>query len=333
MVTICERGYSLKIVRDVQSAYTFLMSIDWERQRAFLAVLREGSLSAAARALSVAQPTVRRRIEELEAALGVPLFTRSAGGLQPTEAAHGLREHVEAMAHAADAFLRAGSAGAQEVAGTVRVSASDVIAVEVLPAILAALRRLHPALVFELSPSNRNEDLLRREADIAIRMVRPTQNALVARRIGAVPLGLHARADYLALVGMPASLDAVRKLGLIGVEHDTPVLRDLQARYAIGREDFTFRSDSDLAQLAAIRAGIGIGVCQVPLAARDPALVRVLPDAFEMALETWVVMHEDMRGVARIRATFDHLADGLTSYLRAQPSVAASIAVAAPRKG
>lgn len=309
------------------------MSIDWERQRAFLAVLREGSLSAAARALSVAQPTVRRRIEELEATLGTPLFTRSSGGLSATEAALALRDHAEAMAMAADAFVRAGSAGAREIAGTVRVSASEVVAVEVLPPILAALRRLHPALVIELSPSNRNEDMLRREADIAIRMVRPTQNALVARRIGAVPLGLHARADYLAAHGTPKTFEEVRALGIIGVEHDNAVLRTLQTRYAISFADFIFRSDSDLAQVAAIRAGIGIGICQVPLAARDPALVRLLPDMFTIDLDTWVVMHEDMRGVARIKATFDYLAEGLTDYLRAQPSVAASIAVAAPRRG
>lgn len=291
------------------------MSIDWECQRAFLAVLREGSLSAAARVLSVAQPTVRRRIEELEASLGVPLFTRSASGLLPTEAATALRDHAEAMAMAADAFVRAGSAGAREIAGTVRISASEIIAVEVLPPILASLRRAHPALVLELSPSNRNEDMLRREADIAIRMVRPTQNALVARRIGAAPLGLHARAEYLAEHGTPRTFDELRAIGIIGVEHDNTTLRALQARYRIGREDFIFRSDSDLAQLAAIRAGIGIGICQIPLAARDPALVRVMPDAFDLDLETWVVMHEDMRGVARIRATFDHLAEGLIDYL------------------
>ena len=291
------------------------MSIDWECQRAFLAVLREGSLSAAARVLSVAQPTVRRRIEELEASLGVPLFTRSASGLLPTEAATALRDHAEAMAMAADAFVRAGSAGAREIAGTVRISASEIIAVEVLPPILASLRRAHPALVLELSPSNRNEDMLRREADIAIRMVRPTQNALVARRIGAAPLGLHARAEYLAEHGTPRTFDELRAIGIIGVEHDNTTLRALQARYRIGREDFIFRSDSDLAQLAAIRAGIGIGICQIPLAKRDPALVRVMPDAFDLDLDTWVVMHEDMRGVARIRATFDHLAVGLIDYL------------------
>src|SRR5688500_8024889 len=112
---------------------------DWEHQRAFLAVLREGSLSGAARVLDVAQPTVRRRIEDLESTLGTALFTRSPGGLQPTEIALALAHHAETMALAADAFIRSASAGAREIAGTVRITASEVVAVEVLPANLAAL--------------------------------------------------------------------------------------------------------------------------------------------------------------------------------------------------
>lgn len=293
---------------------------DWERQRAFLAVLHTGSLSGAARTLDLAQPTVRRRIEELESGVGTALFTRSPSGLLPTERALGLREHAEAMAMAADAFVRSASAGAQEVAGTVRVTASEVIAVEVLPPMLAALCAKHPALVIELSPSNRNEDVLRREADVAVRMSPPQQDALVARRVGAVPLGLHAHRDYLALRGTPASIDEARGHALIGVEHDTPVVRALQDRgFAIRREDFSFRSDSDLAQLAAIRAGLGIGFCQVPLAARDSALVRVLPEALRFDLETWVVAHEDQRGIARVRAVFDALVRGLTDYIGGAP--------------
>ncbi|MEI9927463.1 MAG: LysR family transcriptional regulator [Sphingomonas sp.] len=289
---------------------------DWERQRAFLAVLREGSLSGAARVLGVAQPTVRRRIEDLEAALGTALFTRSPGGLLPTERAHALRQHAEAMAMAADAFVRSASAGADEVAGTVRVTASEIIAIEVLPPILARLCARFPALAIELSPTNRNEDVLRREADVAVRMVRPEQNALVARRVGTIPLGLHAHRDYLAARGTPASLEEMRRHSLIGVESDTPMLRLFQRRgFAIRREEFRFRSDSDLAHLAAIRAGLGIGICQVPLAMRDPALMHVLPGGFAYDLETWVVAHEDQRGVARIRAVFDALVEGLLAYL------------------
>ena len=322
MTRICGERSSYKIVKDFSAAYTNLMSItdDWEGQRAFLAVLREGSLSGAARVLALAQPTVRRRIEDLEAALGTPLFTRSPSGLLPTDTAHALREHAEAMAMAADAFVRSASAVATEVAGTVRITASDVIAVEVLPAILAPLAAMHPALVIELSPSNRNEDVLRREADVAVRMTPPQQEALVARRVGAVPLGLHAHRDYLAVHGTPASIAEVRGHALIGVDRETTVLRAVQARgFALDREDFSFRSDNDLAQLAALRAGLGIGFCQVPLAARDPALVRLLPDALRFDLETWVVMHEDLRGVARVRAVFDALVAGLVDYIGGAP--------------
>lgn len=293
---------------------------DWERQRAFLAVLREGSLSGAARALDLAQPTVRRRIEELEAGLSTPLFTRSPGGLIPTERGLMLREHAEAMALAADAFIRSASAGKDEVAGTVRISASEVVAVEVLPPILAELAEAHPKLAIALSPTNRNEDVLRREADIAVRMVRPRQEALVARWVGSIPLGLHAHRDYLARHGEPERFDELGEHQLIGVENDSPVLRVLQDQgFAIGRDDFSFRSDHDLAQLAAIRAGLGIGFCQVPLAARDPNLVRLFPGAIRYDMETWVVAHEDQRGLARIRATFIALVEGLSAYIGRSP--------------
>jgi len=292
---------------------------DWERQRAFLAVMTEGSLSAAARRIGVAQPTVRRRIAELEAETGAPLFTRTPSGLLPTERAQMLAEHARAMALAADAFARSASAEASEVAGRVRVSASEVIAVEVLPPILAALMSRHRRLVIELSPSNRAEDVLRREADVAVRMVRPRQEALLAQRIGVVPLGLHAHPAYLAAHGTPRSLDALRGHALIGVERDTSVLRALQAQdFPIERDDFAFRSDSDLAQLAAIRAGLGIGVCQVGIGVRE-GLVRLVPDAFGFDLETWVVCHEDLRNLARVRAVFDALVAGLRRYVAATP--------------
>src|SRR5262249_40431219 len=161
-------------------------------QRAFLAVLRHGSLSAAARALDVAQPTVRRRLEALEQSLGQALFTRSPSGLSPTAAALTLGPHAEAMAAAAAAFERASSADAGAVAGTVRITASEMVGGEVLPGILAALLEQHPELRLEIQLSNLTQDLLRQEADIAVRMVRPVQSALVSKRVGTVKLGLFA---------------------------------------------------------------------------------------------------------------------------------------------
>ena len=294
-------------------------SIAWEYYRSLLAVLEHGSLSGAARALAITQPTAGRHIAALEQALGVTLFTRSQLGLLPTEVALALRPHAETMAQMAALMERAASSQGQQVAGTVRIAASEVVGVEVLPPILARLRERHPELVIELVLSNKVQDLLRREADIAVRMLRPRQEQLVARRVGNIELGLHAHADYLARHGMPAGLADLARHAVIGYDEASPFVRNAGAALeGLTRERFAWRCDSDLAQLALIRAGAGIGVCQAGLAGRDPALRRVLPQAFSLPMETWVTMHADLRGSLRCRAAFDALAEGLLAYVAGQ---------------
>lgn len=288
-------------------------SADWEDLRAFLAVLREGSLSAAAKALNVTQPTVRRRLIALEQSVGGALFTRSPTGLTPTDSARGLGAYAEAMAVAADAFARTASADSGAVHGVVRITASDVMGAEVLPPILADLREAHPGLVLELNLSNRTEDLLRQEADLAVRMFRPAQAAIVAKRVGVVNLGLFAHKSYLQRHGTPQSVEDLADFALIGPDRETHYLGLLG--FNLRREMFAFRTDSQLAQLAAIRAGIGVGVCQVALGRRDPDLTHVLPNGFVYGLETWIAMHEDLRRVGRVRATFDYLVQALTNYV------------------
>lgn len=287
----------------------------WDLYRSFLAVLREGTLSGAARSLGLAQPTIGRHVEALEEALGLPLFTRSGQGLAPTEAALDLRRHAEAIAASAAALLRAASGRGAAAGGTVRITASEVIGAEVLPPIIARLQQAHPAIVVELVLSNRTEDLLRRDADIAVRMVRPAQEALVARRLGAIELGLHATRRYLDRRGVPAGPDDLRGHALIGFDRETAFIRGLRTGgLPLRRESFALRTDSDLAHLAAIRAGCGIGVCQVPLA-RAAGLVRLLPDAFAPRLETWLAMHEDLRSSRPCRVAFDALSEGLSDYI------------------
>jgi len=290
----------------------------WELYRSFLAVLEEGSLSGAARALGIAQPTAGRHVDALERALGCALFTRSQQGFVPTEAAQALRPHAEAMRSTAAALLRVAASQGDGVRGVVRVSASEVVGVEVLPPILAQLRRRHPALVIELVVSNALADLLRSDADVAVRMVRPTQEAIVARRVGDVELGLHARRSYLSQHGTPTSADELAAHALIGFDRETPFLRSLRARAGpMTRRNFALRSDSDLVQLAALRAGYGIGICQVGIARADRRLVRVLPELFSLRLETWIAMHEDLRESARCTAVFDALAEGMAHYIEA----------------
>ena len=292
----------------------------WELYRTFLGVLEAGSLSGAARALGLTQPTVGRHVDALETALGLSLFVRTQQGLSPTAAAHALHPHARAVANASAGLLRAASRQGTEVRGKVRITASDVVTVEVLPAILAAAHRSHPELVFELSPSNRSEDLLEREADIAVRMFEPAQQSLIARRIGSIELGVFAHQNYLEQRGVPTRLDELAGHALIGYDRETAFIRTVKPQLPwINRHRFALRTDSDLAGLAALRAGFGIGFCQVGIAKREPALVRLFADEVALTLPTWIAMHEDLRDSPACRATFDALANGLADYLHCTP--------------
>ena len=291
-------------------------TIGWEMYRSFLAVLNEGSLSGAARALGVAQPTVGRHITALERSLNLALFTRSQTGLMPTEAAAALRTYAESMHSTVAALERAAASQGSGVRGTVRITASDVIGVEVLPPVIAGLRDAHQELVVELVLTDRIQDLLRREADIAVRMTRPKQELLVARRIGAIELGLFAHRDYLARHGTPKSMADVTRHALIGFDRPTLFIRSAgKSLSAWRREAFAMRTDNNLAQLALIRAGAGSGVCQAAIAHRDEALVRLFPRQVSVELDTWVTMHEDLRNSPRCRVAFDALIKGLQEYV------------------
>ena len=243
---------------------------DWDLYRSFLAVVDQGSLSGAARALRIAQPTVGRHIAALEGALGgAALFTRSPGGLRPTDAALALRPHAQAMATAAQALVRTASGEADAAAGVVRLTASDVVGAEVLPPLLTDFHEAHPRVAVELNLSNRQEDLLRRDADIAVRMARPTQSALLAQRIGSLRLKFFAHQSYLQRHGEPRTLADLAGHSLIGYDRASPPERVLKAiGMPLTRDLFSLRTDSELAQLAALRAGYGIGACQPAIAAR-----------------------------------------------------------------
>ncbi|MGM3274680.1 LysR family transcriptional regulator [Ralstonia sp. 24A2] len=288
----------------------------WELYRTFLAVVREGSLSGAARALGLTQPTAGRHVDALEQALGLSLFIRTQQGLSPTEAALSLRPFAESLESTSAALLRAASSQGEGVRGTVRITASEVVAVEVLPPILADLHAAYPELTIELVPSNRLEDLLRREADIAVRMQPPTQGVLVARQLGGIELGAFAHRRYLERRGVPATLGDLAGHTLIGYDKENAFLRSMRAQLPwIQRNRFALRTDSDLAAIAALRAGFGIGFCQVGLARRNPELVRLFVDEVSITLDTWLAMHEDLRDSPRCRAVFDALAVGLQRYI------------------
>ena len=289
---------------------------DWDLWRSFLAVVEAGSLSGAARRLNIAQPTVGRHIEALEASLGgAALFTRSPGGLRPTRAGQALAPHAKAMAVAADTLVRTASGDADTVSGVVRLTASEIVAAEVLPPILTEFREAWPRIDIELVASNRLEDLLHRDVDIAVRMARPTQDALFARKVGSVRIQFYAHRSYLQRRGEPRTLEELADHTLIGFDRSFSIpIATLGLDMEVTSDLFALRTDSELTQLAYLRAGFGIGGCQRHIAARDPNLTPILQDKFGFDLETWVVMHEDLKSDRRLRLLFDHLATGLKTY-------------------
>lgn len=283
----------------------------WDLYRTFGAVLHHGSLSGAARALGLTQPTVARQIDALEATFGTKLFIRTYRGLSPTEAAARLGPHAQTLIQAAAALVRSASPS-QQVSGTVRITAGETVGMEYLPPILSSLRRSHPSLNFELSLTDAIEDLSQRKADIAVRMSEPTQKALLARRVRSVEIGLYGHKDYLAERGLPRSWQDLKTHDLVGFDTETPVLRtETEPFQELRRAKFGLRTDSEPAQLAAIRSGFGIGYCQSRVAARAPELVRVMESDLSLSFGMWIAMHSALKTDLACKIVFDALVAGL----------------------
>jgi len=289
---------------------------DWALWRSFAAVVAEGSLSAAARKLGLSQPTVGRHVEALEENLGITLFERTLNGLRANETALRLYEPVEAARQAlAEAAIRA--EGAQpDPGGTVRITASAMISNYVLPRLLKTIRETYPAIAIEIVPSDSTENLLLREADIAIRMFRPTQLELVTKRLGEIPIICCAHESYLQRRGTPESIPDLFEHDLIGFDRSDLIIRTARD-FGIDfkRDDFRLRSDSQTHCWELTRAGLGISFGQGPLVAETAGMRALLPQMRISPLEVWLTSHRELFTSHRIRAIYDALADGLTSYI------------------
>ena len=290
---------------------------DWSLVRSFLAVLDHGSLLAGARALHTSQPTLGRHIAELESQLGVVLFERTGRGLVPTAMALQLADSARTMEHGAQALAQRVGGSQMQASGTVRITASVPVAVHLMPRVLTAMRQALPGIAVELVSSNQVSNLLRREADIAVRMVRPEQGSLVARKIGDVQLGAWAHRDYLARRTMPHSAQDLLALDLIGSDADTSILRGFAAMgFAATPEHFALRSDDFVVQVRAAQAGYGVGFLADYTVRDDPAMVKLLPQQLRIpALPMWLAVHREIRTNARIRGVYDFLADALPPLL------------------
>jgi DNA-binding transcriptional LysR family regulator len=290
---------------------------DWNLARSFLAALDHGSLLGAARALRMSQPTVGRHIAELESQLGVVLFERTGRGLVPTSTAHQLSHSARAMEASALELARKLSGAQSQTAGTVRITASVPVAVHLLPSVLAAMRQSLPDIQVELVSSNQVSNLLRREADIAIRMVRPDQSTLVARKLGDVRLCVCAHKDYLARrppLKVPADLFTHT---LIGSDQDSAILDGFKAMgYPVSRDIFALRCDDFIVQWQAVRAGLGIGFAAEYMLRTDPHVLPLLAGQLSIPpLPMWLAVHREIRTIQRIRAVYDFLAASLPELI------------------
>lgn len=293
-----------------------LASLDWTLVQSFLAVAEAGSLSAAARATRVSQPTLGRHIHDLEAQLGVALFSRVPRGLEPTEAALDLLGPARAMRQAAGQMALAAAGRAEGLSGVVRITASLVVSHHLLPPILAGIRARHPEIELELVPSDTSENLLFREADIALRMYRPEQLDVVTRHLGDLALGMFGARSYLDRAGRPQTPDDLRGHDFVGFDRSEFIIHGMRSMgMEVDRHFFATRCDHQTTYWELVRAGCGLGFGQLSFGLPDPALERLLPDLPLPAIPVWLTAHEAMRQTPRIRRVWDMLAEGLTPHL------------------
>ncbi|MFN5997332.1 MAG: LysR family transcriptional regulator [Paracoccaceae bacterium] len=287
---------------------------DWTLIRSFLSVAEAGSLSGAARATGISQPTLGRHVQAIEAALQVTLFSRTAQGQMLTEAGQALLAPARAMETAAAELALTAKGHASGIEGTVRITASRVVSHVILPKILARLREAEPGIQIDLLPSDTTENLLFGEADIALRMYRPTQPDLVARQIGELPLGLYAAKTYLDRKGRPARPEDLMQMDFIGQDRMDQIIRVMgMLGMDVTRSFFPVRCDDPLTYVALVRAGCGLGGILRAVGDPDPGLERIdlIPDL--PSLPVWLTAAPRLRQSPRLRRVWDALAAAFTA--------------------
>ncbi len=291
-------------------------AFDWTLVRSFLAVLDAGSLMGAARSLGAQQPTLSRHVAELEAQLGTPLFERTGRGVLPTAAALAIADSARQMQDGADQLARGLHKSREATTGTVRITTSNVAASWLLPPVLVRLQEAEPGIQVELVASDQLSNLLRREADIAVRMVRPAQQSLVARKLGEVPIVAAGHETYLQRAGTPRKPEDLLRHRLIGFDRNDGIQRGFAAMgYDLPREAFQVRTDDQLAYARLVAAGAGIGFVAAYNLRHWAGVRAVLPMLKIPPLPCWLAVHREIRGSALVRRVYDFLADAIPAEL------------------
>jgi DNA-binding transcriptional LysR family regulator len=290
------------------------VKFDWNRARAFLVTAEEGSLSAAARALGMAQPTLGRQVDALETELGVVLFERVGRGLELTPSGLELLEHVRSMGEAANRVSLTAAGQSQTIEGTICIAASETYAAILLPPILAKLRRLEPGIHIEIAASSKPSDLRRREADIAIRNFAPSEPDLIARKIRDVPARLYATPDYLARIGNPKLPYDLRHADFISIDGTGMFLKGLNAMgLNLTERNFPILTENYLVMWEMVKQGLGIGILDGTIGDAEPLVRRALPDFKPLIFPIWLVAHRELNTSRRVRVVFDLLATELAT--------------------
>jgi DNA-binding transcriptional LysR family regulator len=286
---------------------------DWNRVRAFLVTAEEGSLSAAAQALGVSQPTLGRQVSALEAELGLALFERVGRGLELTPGGLELLEHARSMADAATQLSLVATGQSDSLEGDICISASEAMATFMLPPILHRLRLEQPRIHVTLLATNDPSDLRRREADIAVRSFRPTQPDLIARRVTEFKANLYATPEYLALLGNPNSTADFSGADFLGFNDNHELMKGLNEwGFQLTPENFPVMTENHITQWELVKQGLGIGVMMQQVGDAEPRVQRILQNYEPMSGEIWLVAHRELRTSRRVRMVFDFLAQALS---------------------
>ncbi|WP_170336584.1 LysR family transcriptional regulator [Ruegeria arenilitoris] len=289
---------------------------DWSLIQSFLAVADSGSLSAAARELGRSQPTLGRQIQILESELGVSLFDRHARGLKLSQVGTQLLPMAQQMHEAMSAFSLTAAGQSQQLEGSVRITASVFASHHLLPPILAEIRKQEPAIQLELVATDVTENLLYREADIAVRMYRPEQMDIISRYLGDVPLCFCAATSYLDRAGRPTTPQELFDHDLVGFDANEEIISKMREKgWPVGKDSFATRCDLQSAYWELVRAGCGIGFSQVKVAQADPDVEILQLDVDIPILPVWLAAPQAMRQTPRIRRVWDLLAEGLKAGL------------------
>ncbi len=285
------------------------IKFDWNRARAFLVTAEEGSLSAAARALGMTQPTLGRQVSALEKELGVALFERVGLGLILTPSGLDLVEHVRAMGDAASRVSLTASGQSQSIEGNVCITCSEYYAVFILPPIIKKLRKLEPKITIEIIATNTTSDLRRREADIAIRNFRPTQPELIAKKIKDVYARLYATPEYLKEIGEPKKLEDLSRADFISFDNIEQLMVGLNAMgLTLTKQNFPLQTEHFITHWELVKQGLGIGIMPEELGEKETAVVQALPTLDPIEFPIWLTAHRELNASKRIRMVFDLLA-------------------------